>query len=137
MQDFDKPREKPLTQEQWEAMERTMGSNGKSNAKSNGISRKSGRVLTCGCVRGDTADALHASPVGRQKQNAPEAPGLRTRQSHSALNAMHPSRRECQRNPIYPRYPGCARPNGPSVRAMTAVWTWVMTQSESADLRFE
>jgi hypothetical protein len=72
MQDFDKPREKPPTQEQREAMERTMGSNGKSNAKNNGTSRKSGRVLTSGCMRGETAAALHASPAGRQKQTRPK-----------------------------------------------------------------
>jgi hypothetical protein len=105
-----------------------MGSNEKNNGKQwkkqceeQWNQSESGRVLTSGCVRGETADAQHANPAGRQKQNAPEAPGLRTRQSHSALNAMHHSRRTCERNPIYPHYPGVARPNGPSVRAMTAV----------------
>jgi len=38
-----------------------------------------------------------------EKQSAPEA-GLRTRECHSALTAMRPSRRERKRKSIYPRY---------------------------------
>ena len=41
-----------------------------------------------------------------KKQNAPEAVGLRTRECYSALNAMRRSRRERNRDSIYPRYSG-------------------------------
>jgi hypothetical protein len=40
--------------------------------------------------------------------------GLRTRECHSALNAMRRSRRKSQRDSIYPHYSGVRWSNGPS-----------------------
>jgi hypothetical protein len=41
-----------------------------------------------------------------ETQSAPGAVWLRTRECHSALNAMRPSAKERKRNFIYPRYSG-------------------------------
>src|SRR5580692_1260120 len=48
-----------------------------------------------------------------KKQNAPEAVRLRTRECHSALNAMRRLRQECKRNLIcscYSRFDGATMP---------------------------
>jgi hypothetical protein len=57
------------------------------------------------------ADAMKPMrpPHALKKQNAPEAARPRTRECHSALTAVRPSRRECKRNSIYPRYSGVCR----------------------------
>ena len=48
-----------------------------------------------------------ATPL--EKQNAPEALGLRTRECHSALTAMGRSRRNRKPDLIYPRYSGVSQ----------------------------
>jgi hypothetical protein len=80
------------------------------------------KVLKCrGKRQGGESNARAMEAMGEcNDSNAPaRAPlkakrarsaGLRTRECHSALNAMRRSRRECKRNPIYPRYSGVRDP---------------------------
>jgi hypothetical protein len=56
---------RPCDGERKAAVPRTMASNGKNNAQSNGNSRKSGRVLTSGCDRGKTGNDAARAAVRR------------------------------------------------------------------------
>jgi hypothetical protein len=60
---------RPCDGERKAAVPRTMASNGKNNAQSNGNSRKSGRVLTSGCDRGKTGNDAAREPLS-------DGPGL-------------------------------------------------------------
>src|SRR5262245_7023507 len=60
MQGLATPREKPLAQEQWRAME-------KNNAQNNGNSRKSARVLTLSDGPGLLADLLDKQNARRRR----------------------------------------------------------------------
>jgi hypothetical protein len=88
MQGLATTREKPPAQEQWGAMEKTMGSNEKNNGKNNGNKQKSGRMPMSGCGAARQATALCARRCPAEqicwqdlrmnlgaKQSAPEAQG--------------------------------------------------------------
>jgi hypothetical protein len=73
------------------------------NEKNNGSNDTSGRMTAAGCApQGKRRRRRWVSPTSLEKQNAPEAARLRTREYHSALNAMHRSRRKRKRNRSIP-----------------------------------
>jgi hypothetical protein len=58
-----------------------------------------GRIQPAASARNDGT-----SSFALEKQNAPEAAGLQTRERHSALTAMRRAHRKRKRNSIYPHY---------------------------------
>src|SRR6202051_4248276 len=113
MQGLARARERSPAQEQWRTMKITMWvSMGKTMRRGGHPRRQQVRLR----YRRPATAAL-------EKQSAPEAAWPRTRECHSALNAMRRLRRERKRDSIYPRCsasllhcpPSVSRsPDGPS-----------------------
>ena len=68
------------------------------------IPRPSVSALTTIGQRATATSGPLRRPYALEKQGAPEAVGLRTRECHSALTAMRSSRRKRKPDSIYPRY---------------------------------
>jgi hypothetical protein len=100
---------KALRKREKQRQRKNNGYQWKSNAKNNGNNENTGgsdyvRLCRRKTGAGASRESSFAATLRLEKQSAPGAVRLRTREYHSALTAMPRSRRECKQDSIYSVY---------------------------------